>query len=131
MTQNEPDLGFDEAVRRRLGTRFIPDYLQTSSLKEIIENREQQRSKLDGEISSLVLRLAQLSGEWQKVNNSLNNAKSLLAPIRRLPNEIMGSIFYFTTVTEMPYLYKWRSPPVLLRVCKSWRRIALTTPKLF
>jgi len=72
--------------------------------------------------------------------------QSDLAPIRGIPEEILGEIFCYAAYVEpVPhdnaedqiehrnrYALSPDTPPlVLFRVCKTWRRVAFQTPEIF
>ncbi|KIJ41031.1 hypothetical protein M422DRAFT_172730, partial [Sphaerobolus stellatus SS14] len=138
MSLDELDFGNHAAIRGLLETTYFPSYLHTNSLKAVIESYETRSSclgidiaSLSSQIASLSSQLAQLQEERQKVDSKLNSAKGLFSPIRRLPQEILGYIFCFAA-SEM----RWdaslkRNTLIFLRVCRSWRRIALATPEFF
>lgn len=58
---------------------------------------------------------------------SLRGQRNLLAPISRLPREILAYIFLFLS-KEHPFSLAWISTT---HICKLWRQIALDTPDLW
>ena len=60
----------------------------------------------------------------RQLRNEIANSKSFVAPIRRLPFEILGELF-------LAYLATGGSPWELTRICKSWRHSAINTPRLW
>ncbi|KDQ61995.1 hypothetical protein JAAARDRAFT_190695 [Jaapia argillacea MUCL 33604] len=59
------------------------------------------------------------------------NILSLLAPIRRLPPEILSKIFTHTLSSGFVHLSIHRLPVLLTHVCSYWRQIALSTSTLW
>ncbi|KAF9463647.1 hypothetical protein BDZ94DRAFT_1321603 [Collybia nuda] len=59
--------------------------------------------------------------------------RTAIAPHRKLPNEILTEIFFAASdkVTVPAANIDSKPPWTLFRVCKRWREIALTTPKLW
>ncbi|KIJ53669.1 hypothetical protein M422DRAFT_64614 [Sphaerobolus stellatus SS14] len=72
--------------------------------------------------------------------NNIQLLKGLLAPIRRLPIEILGRIFvhciegdaFESTFPEFDNDISWDTAPLLFfRVCHTWHEVALKTPQLY
>jgi hypothetical protein len=63
---------------------------------------------------------------------ALNRAKAKIAPIRRVPLEVMSDIFIFSLHnSKRSSIFDVRhAPHVLCRVSSSWRRLAISTPHL-
>ncbi|KAK0198040.1 hypothetical protein F5146DRAFT_972553 [Armillaria mellea] len=75
-----------------------------------------------------------------KVTENLRAAERLLHPIRSIPDDILGHIFSFCvyeiydilTERNAPDSLDSRDPPwTLSQVCRSWRRVALSTATLW
>ena len=79
--------------------------------------------------------------------NKITWTRALLAPIRRLPAEILSEIFIHCVPCAAWVPYDGRNmvgmtplflltttqaaPIILMHVCRQWRRVALDTPRLF
>jgi len=113
------------------------------------ERQEVQRILLKGnEEQKSTDAIGRSSEERDTLGHIRTLALGLLAPIRRVPVEILEEILYHTSYIEpvpserygeFPYdesYYKPKlssdTPPlVLLRVCKAWHRVVLQTPRIF
>lgn len=97
------------------------------------------------DLDSQTAHLEQVKKTRHEVYSKCTRLKGL-SPIRRIPNEIMGMIFYHAShisdIQESTLRFRshgsWEydistegAPLVLLRVCKLWRDITLGTPSFF
>ncbi|KAJ7879010.1 hypothetical protein B0H14DRAFT_2566955 [Mycena olivaceomarginata] len=94
-----------------------------------IDELESRIALLDEAIASLQLRRADLL-------QSVNTHKAILAPVRRLPSEILGEIFSLvvsaTFQVQLPPTGKTLDAPWLFtRICRRWSAVALATPALW
>ncbi|PBK59637.1 hypothetical protein ARMSODRAFT_849420, partial [Armillaria solidipes] len=86
----------------------------------------------DQEVTLLKSLLSILERELDNAQCDLDNHKSIFAPIRRLPDDLLLCIFKFASHRIANQLSTpSHAPWVLLRVCHSWRNIALTSPTLW
>jgi hypothetical protein len=112
-------------------------YMVTNTEKETLlalaAGIEDEANAVDAEISRLM-------GSRDKLRRAAGQAKSLVAPIRRLPPDILVEIFvltYSTTYFECNSQLAERAGdcgvPMMLagKVCSSWRQLVLTTPSLW
>lgn len=133
-----------------LVTQVVPNHYTEQEgfrrIRTIITEKEANLARLDAEISRLLEeRLAE--------RQSLSAHKVLMAPVRRLPLELLSEIFVslcliLHVVNEYSLRRGWiklrclgthdfvlpntRQAPILLtQVCKAWRTVALSTPKLW
>lgn len=86
---------------------------------------------LDFEIELCRQAVQRLEKEENGIQASLDTQRDALSPIRRLPVELLSEIFKLC----LPGSYivpKLKSAPLLLvQVCSSWRRLALSIPQLW
>jgi hypothetical protein len=112
-------------------------YMVTNTEKETLlalaAGIEDEANAVDAEIARLI-------GSRDKLRKAAGQATSLVAPIRRLPPEILVEIFvltYSTTYFECNSQLAERAGdcgvPMMLagKVCSSWRQLVLTTPSLW
>ena len=85
-------------------------------------------SSVNSEITRTVLHL---TSEHQRLNNSLVLYQALVAPIRRLPTEIISEIFRSVPRSLREPFRKSNSPILLTQICSRWRAIAISTPQLW
>lgn len=78
------------------------------------------------EVASLASQLAALEARLQK-------HRAILSPIRRLPVEILGQIFFFAVFSDAEYAdeKERKALEAICRVCKAWNEAALITPQLW
>ncbi|PBK58381.1 hypothetical protein ARMSODRAFT_843446, partial [Armillaria solidipes] len=86
----------------------------------------------DQEVALLKSLLSSLERELGNAQRDLDNHKSIFAPIRRLPDDLLLCIFKFASHRIVNQLSTpSHAPWALLRVCHSWRNTALTSPTLW
>lgn len=76
--------------------------------------------------------LNQLAPVRQQLHQSLIHYQSLIAPIQRLPSEVLSEIFL--ALPHIPNVEPFaiiNSPVLLARVCSQWRDVAISTPQLW
>ncbi|PBK95794.1 hypothetical protein ARMGADRAFT_748878 [Armillaria gallica] len=86
---------------------------------------------LTGQCSQLLAKEAsQLNERHKSLTQYVSNCRSLLAPIRRLPRDILEIVFAF--VPSLEGSLNTRSAPwSLAHICYAWRDIMLSTPSLW
>ena len=88
--------------------------------------------RIDSRIADLQAQLRSLAEERSVVEKSLNNYRTILSPIRRLPNDILDEIFYRCLGTHRNPITSPREAPILLtHVCQRWRIAVLSSPRLW
>ncbi|KAF9042227.1 hypothetical protein BJ165DRAFT_1529669 [Panaeolus papilionaceus] len=88
--------------------------------------------ELQGRIRVQELTLTALKRRYDDINRALSIHEPILAPIRRLPDDMLEEIFYHCLpTTRNPRPFVSESPLLLTLVCKRWRYIALASPPLW
>ncbi|KAJ7592818.1 hypothetical protein C8J56DRAFT_483340 [Mycena floridula] len=112
----------------------IPDLLALSSLptkaervylNQLLDNSNDEISRLTAAIDKLVL-------EREQLQSNVAAYKSVLAPIRLLPEDMLREIFLNCLPSNKPADIAITDAPLLLgRICRTWRELALSTPELW
>lgn len=84
--------------------------IKRGRLREIREEANEERAKL--------------FGQFEATANQAKRYRSMLAPIRALPMEVLGNIFQFFTEDG-------GDPQTVLWICVSWSRAALSNPQIW
>lgn len=90
---------------------------------------QSELSRVDSEMTRVQIILDQLECERQRLLESLTQYQALASPIRRLPTEILSSIF--TTIPRDQPFDMSNSPMLLTRICSRWRDVAISTPRMW
>ncbi|KAJ7764258.1 hypothetical protein B0H16DRAFT_1799654 [Mycena metata] len=95
-------------------------------------------SRLEDTISKVSLVLSELRAQQQHRTESLAPLKCALAPIRRIPPEILGEIFRLCDRMEVEDRFSETdiadpaaAPLILGHVCSFWRTVSQNTPQLW
>ncbi|THU87164.1 hypothetical protein K435DRAFT_782564, partial [Dendrothele bispora CBS 962.96] len=110
-----------------LHTNHVPSPLEITEIHDLLRAPEQEIMQIDAEIAKLQSRRVVLDA-------FVAAHRALLSPIRRIPNEILAEIF----VTCLPYSSVYHCPTTIdktplkfMSICKNWKRVALSTPRLW
>ncbi|KAK0226769.1 hypothetical protein EDD85DRAFT_855567 [Armillaria nabsnona] len=129
-----------DTIQTLRSTNDAPLEHEKPALFDIIQNSKDILVDLDSRISEAQDILYQLITERTQATANLRDAKSLLHPIRRLPDELLRRLFTTCTPSPEDCVYDTRywdaldentEPWTLSQTCQRWRRIALDTSRLW
>jgi hypothetical protein len=75
--------------------------------------------------AAFTAKVADLEVQIHTLKEESSKAASFLAPIRRLPVEMLAEIFVFSISSHA------HTPLELMRVCRKWRAVVLTMPRIW
>ncbi len=108
------------------------DSSSMNSVRRSIPLLESEVLLRNQEVTHLKTLLSTLQRELDNTQRDLDHHKSILAPIRLLPDDLLLRIFKFASHgTDDQLSHRSHSRWALLRVCHSWRVIALNNPTLW
>ncbi|KAJ7072995.1 hypothetical protein C8F01DRAFT_267929 [Mycena amicta] len=115
-----------------LHTNTIPTDAQFEALREFLDPRRRELAELNKEVHRLARLLAEAKNRRDELQEMISPYVALISPMRRVPDDVLRVIFLHT-------LPGWRNtaldsdegPLLLSRVCKCWRELAHTTPRLW
>ncbi|KAF8870648.1 hypothetical protein BD779DRAFT_1454985, partial [Infundibulicybe gibba] len=110
-----------------------PSPAEVDLIHSFLAQSQVQMSDIDFEIHQATNLLHRLTQERSELSSLAENHKSLIAPIRKLPPEILAEIF-IESLPNSPQGWRadpWHRPLLVAQINRRWRRIALTTPKLW
>jgi hypothetical protein len=102
-----------------------------SQFSKTISDIEIDISKLDDEMSRLQLFMSQLAARRQSLEGSLKEHRSVVAPIRRIPLEVLSEIFLFCADSNSKCFDVTQAPMQLSFVCNKWRRLVISMSQLW
>ncbi|KAF9563814.1 hypothetical protein CPC08DRAFT_632287, partial [Agrocybe pediades] len=89
-------------------------------------------SKLEEEFVRLSLAMMALKEELEQKRHMLEQCHKILSPARHIPDDILHEIFYHCLPTDRNCKMNVREAPLLLtRICSQWRRVALSSPRIW
>ncbi|KAJ3542921.1 hypothetical protein NMY22_g3321 [Coprinellus aureogranulatus] len=119
----------------KLNTNYIPSDLEIPALEKIVAERKATIQTLTLKIEDLEEALSLAKGQKASCAKDLQEHLALLSPVRRLPFDLLASIFHAClpdTIRDYTGIASASNPSVVLsRVCQSWRTTALACPKLW
>jgi hypothetical protein len=130
---------FDTLSKLRQGYKVTD--VEKETLHSLASGVEAEAKVVDTEIARLRGLIVELEHSRDSLLKAASRARSLVAPIRKLPPEILGEIFFLTDASTI-YFCDDRLPPgpafgqdmwkvLTTKVCSSWRDIALSTRKIW
>ena len=103
-----------------LDTNYAPSSEEQATIKALILEPEQRIRQLEEEIADL--------------RRFVGRHRTLLAPCRQLPADVWREIFvFYLPIGELGLCVRStsRAPLLLTAICRTWRAIALNTPRLW
>ncbi|KAJ7787204.1 hypothetical protein B0H14DRAFT_2537600 [Mycena olivaceomarginata] len=118
------------------------DPLFTSNTPPMCEQLEEIRESalvtrtlkcsLEQQITATRMQLLRLEPEEMYAVHHIERCKFLLAPIRRIPNEILSTIFVcYAEITHAPCIDVQRGVWILGHIFRHWRAVVLSTPAVW
>ena len=115
-----------------LGGHYIASEFQAKMICDTISAAQADISRLDGEITRLNAVLDGLTRKRDALQTYTHLHTALVAPIRRLPPEVLSEIFLHYNDENNISNFRLNTAPLQLGgVCSRWRTIALSTPRLW
>ncbi|KAJ7607898.1 hypothetical protein FB45DRAFT_947199 [Roridomyces roridus] len=109
--------------------------LEFPAIHSAISSIDGRLELLDGELSRLRHRLAELEEDRAALCRSRDQHVGILSPLRRMPAETLGEIFTWALPSlvdlDQRKSFIKQSPWVLTHVCSQWRATAISMPSLW
>ncbi|KAJ3560144.1 hypothetical protein NP233_g11028 [Leucocoprinus birnbaumii] len=116
----------------KLATNYVPTTEEVASIRHDLADSEDHLCRLSIQVDELQSRCDQLVDEQQLLSISLAKYKGMLSPFRRLIPDILQEIFYHCLPTSHNAVISNREAPLLLgEVCRHWRDVSRSTPRLW
>ncbi|KZP09509.1 hypothetical protein FIBSPDRAFT_759852, partial [Athelia psychrophila] len=114
-------------------TSETPTALESASIAKLLIDAQGTVSQIDVHILDIQRKLVGLLAKRNAMQEMIACHGSLLAPIRRLPEEILGYIFFLCLPEsrEEASLSTARAPLLLTQVCITWRKCAWSSQRLW
>ncbi|THV08013.1 hypothetical protein K435DRAFT_642536, partial [Dendrothele bispora CBS 962.96] len=113
-------------------SNYYPPPENVEEINTLLLEHESRFESLNCEIEHLKTRLKESLQQQDELSNLISSQRAHLAPIRRLPPEILAIIFLHCLPTEHNPIRSVDEAPLLLaRVCKTWHQVCLATPRLW
>ncbi|KAJ7872762.1 hypothetical protein B0H14DRAFT_2721159 [Mycena olivaceomarginata] len=124
-----PDL--PPILNRLLESNELPTDLETFQLEMAMDDRRTRILQLDSTIAALQASLDQHRRMRHVAADEIRRGAVVLSVVRRIPTDLLAEIFNWTVPDEARKHATDRCPWVLGRVCRRWRAVSLSLPKLW
>ncbi|KAJ7066305.1 hypothetical protein C8F01DRAFT_1122875 [Mycena amicta] len=115
-----------------LHTNTVPTDAQVEEIRAFLDPHRLQLTELDKEVHRLAQLLNEATNRRDELQGMITSHETLVAPMRRVPDDVLRVIFVHTLPERRnTALDSGEGPLLLSRVCKYWRELALTTPRLW
>ncbi|KAJ7587167.1 hypothetical protein C8J56DRAFT_1083542 [Mycena floridula] len=126
-----------------LSTRQNIILSDAEAIQSFIIDVEEEVTRCSQEVSHLRAVIDEVENRQSEINHEISIHRSFMAPIRRLPPELLALVFSFFCTVDFwdcePFKSKrnrmtgslFREPFIIATVCSHWRSIALSTPSLW
>ncbi|KAF9462332.1 hypothetical protein BDZ94DRAFT_1166046, partial [Collybia nuda] len=115
-----------------LSTNYVPPKDELDELRRLLVDPIDELKQLDIELAHLRNVIDRLSSKRDQLYISIVRHKNLMAPLRRIPEELLQEIFFHCLPVDHNATMSCHDAPLLLgRVCSHWRRVSLGTPRLW
>ncbi|KAJ6559909.1 hypothetical protein B0H19DRAFT_1375865 [Mycena capillaripes] len=122
----------DSPFQDILHTNIIPSDFDCQRICNFLPNPEKELENLTEELARLDALRKDILRKRRELRKFIDAHRALLSPVRRLPEDIVRAIFMACLPsTRNPTLSDQDAPLLLCRICRSWRDIALATPRLW
>ncbi|KAJ7731339.1 hypothetical protein DFH07DRAFT_847509 [Mycena maculata] len=116
----------------KLGTSYCPQNAEVTEIKAFLVEPTFRWKSLNDEIADMQRIINKLAEERDALGAYIETHKALISPLRRMPLDIIQEIFSACIPTHRNCVMSSKEPPVLLgRICRAWRAISLSTPRLW
>ncbi|KAF8814506.1 hypothetical protein BYT27DRAFT_7206083 [Phlegmacium glaucopus] len=109
-----------------------PSEHEAREIKVLRMNPLEEISAVNAEIERIESILDSLKRKRANIHKSIDDCNTVLAPVRRLSMDILGVIFIYCLATHRnPIMDASEAPILLTHICRDWRSIALSIPRLW
>ncbi|KAH6895029.1 hypothetical protein BKA70DRAFT_1319309, partial [Coprinopsis sp. MPI-PUGE-AT-0042] len=109
----------------KLGTNYAPSAIEIVTINDILLKVDEMTAQLERQMEALKAKHA-------AVSSFAASHRALLSPIRRVPADILTTIFLLCMDSKKECtMTPDESPLLLTRVCHHWRELAINTPSLW
>ncbi|KAK7031026.1 hypothetical protein VNI00_013816 [Paramarasmius palmivorus] len=116
---------FPSSFNHVLRTNYAPSPDELTAIRKLISGPEEKIRLLNEKIS-------ELQAERDDLQSFVDDHRALLSPARRLPRDVVAEIFLRCLSTaRLPTCDVTTSPLLLTTICRYWREVAITTPRLW
>ena len=115
-----------------LQSNQAPSEDETREIKALRANPLKEISIIDVEIDQIEGVLNSLKRKRAHIQESIDDINTILAPVRRLPMDVLGVIFINCLAAHRnPIMSASEAPILLTQICRDWRSIAFSIPRLW
>ncbi|KAF5340096.1 hypothetical protein D9758_013164 [Tetrapyrgos nigripes] len=118
-------------VESLLDTNLPPHHSSLPALLASCQAADSYVQTVKSQIKHLEDTIATLTEKVDQAASYVTKYKKILHPIRSLPNEVLAEIFFLCTSDLTNPLCVNEMPWVLGQVCRRWRDVALSAPKIY
>ncbi|KAF7362689.1 hypothetical protein MVEN_00618200 [Mycena venus] len=115
-----------------LGTNVVPTDAECDNIRALLQAPRKELADVTQEITRLQSLIDEATRKRDELEQYIDAHLALVSPVRRLPEDIVRAIFMETLPASRNCTLSSDEMPLLLcRICKSWRALALTTPRIW
>ncbi|KIK51677.1 hypothetical protein GYMLUDRAFT_50403 [Collybiopsis luxurians FD-317 M1] len=108
-----------------IGTNYSPSTAEAAIIKSLLVEPQRERARLESEMRRIQALL-------EKTKEYIEAHQSLISPIRQLPSETLAEIFLWCLPADaLPVRNVKQAPLLFTTICRAWRVVALSTPRLW
>ncbi|KAI5897648.1 uncharacterized protein SCHCODRAFT_02744006, partial [Schizophyllum commune H4-8] len=120
------------SVWTQLRSGWLPSsHVEVETFRATVSDTRRRILAVDEELAALSVRLARLGDVKAALQRNLDAHQALLAPIRRLPVEIVMEIFRFASQDAKDFMQRWPTILSVSSVTKVWRDIAISMSRIW
>ncbi|KAJ6578969.1 hypothetical protein B0H10DRAFT_1836130, partial [Mycena sp. CBHHK59/15] len=97
----------------------------------LLVDPRKEADELTQEIGRIQAMLDNLTQKRDHLVNLIDAHLALVSPVRRLPDDVVWEIFAASLPSEYAVMDGAESPLLLWKICRLWRHLALSTPRLW